>query len=108
MLSPAEMTYTELAVALYASDMPTGARATSIEQMAAWIAQGTARLGGRASVKWYAFQDEKQNTTPGDHSADRAGLWSDSRREGTARVRAWMLARTLASAMATATPERVA
>ncbi|MEU1730002.1 hypothetical protein [Streptosporangium sp. NPDC020145] len=88
-----EMTYTELAVALYASDMPTGAHAIPVERLAAWVEQGTARLGGRGSVKWYAFQDYKQNITPGDHSADEAGLWPDLRREDTARALAYRLIR---------------
>ncbi|MEU1734406.1 hypothetical protein [Streptosporangium sp. NPDC020145] len=89
-----EMTYTELAVALDASDMPTGAHAIPMEQLAAWIKQGTARKGGRASVKWYAFQDYKQNTVPGDHSADQAGLWPDPRREDTARHLAYTFPRS--------------
>lgn len=96
----AEMTYTELAVALYVSDMPTSTRTVSVEQLAAWVEQGTARRGGRASVKWYAFQDYKQNTTPGDHSADQAGLWPDPRREDTARHLAYTFLRSAKAAPA--------
>ncbi|MEU1735869.1 hypothetical protein [Streptosporangium sp. NPDC020145] len=95
-----EMTYTELAVALYASGMPTGAHAIPMERLAAWVEQGTARKGGRASVKWYAFQDYKQNTTPGDHSADQAGLWPDPHREDTARHLAYTLLRSATAASA--------
>ncbi|MFD0890909.1 hypothetical protein ACFQ08_40715, partial [Streptosporangium algeriense] len=95
-----EMTYTELAVALDASDMPTGARAVPVEQLAAWVQQGTARRGGRASVKWYAFQDYKQNTVPGDDSADQAGLWADPRREDTARSLAYTFLRSVTAAPA--------
>ncbi len=78
-----ELTYGELAVALYASDMPTRRRAAwsaAPDQVAAWAAQGVARLG-RARVWQLDYRSRQSALRPGD---EYEAIWPDSRRAGTA------------------------
>ncbi|WP_328896335.1 hypothetical protein [Streptomyces sp. NBC_00236] len=49
------LTGAERAVALYVSDMPSGRRRHSDEQVRAWIAQGVERLGREETARWGAF-----------------------------------------------------
>ncbi|QNE79140.1 hypothetical protein F0344_08880 [Streptomyces finlayi] len=42
-------------MALYVSDMPTGRRRHSAEQLRDWIAQGFERLGREETARWGAF-----------------------------------------------------
>ncbi|MFJ1897858.1 hypothetical protein [Streptomyces sp. NPDC088115] len=50
-----DLTTSERAVALYASDMPSGRRRHSVEQVSAWIEQGVQRLGREQTARWGAF-----------------------------------------------------
>lgn len=92
-----EMGYGELAIALAASDMNTTilrgdqGRDVPTAQLAAWVEQGTERLGGDLAV-WQLFQQELQanGRLLGDREtdADRAlyrRLWSNKTRERVCR-----------------------
>ncbi|MFF7365025.1 hypothetical protein [Streptomyces sp. NPDC008125] len=50
-----DLTGSERAVALYVSDMPSGRRRHSAEQVRDWIAQGVQRLGREEIARWGAF-----------------------------------------------------
>lgn len=58
----AKMPNDELAVALFASDMPTDAPVGeygTIEQITAWVRQGVERMGGERAVWWHAYQQRQ-------------------------------------------------
>ncbi|MEV4080655.1 hypothetical protein AB0J43_10275 [Nonomuraea fuscirosea] len=119
-LSPAFAPAAELAVrldcgetarALYASDMPSdipnGARRSGItlEQVLAWVQQGTERLGGEPEVWWLAKRDRRfvGIVARGDKltKAQRAEwrkLWPDAQRDDQARGLASYLGFWLAEA----------
>ncbi|MBF8187463.1 hypothetical protein ITP53_17320 [Nonomuraea sp. K274] len=93
--------YGELAVALYASDMPTRrlpARDIALEQVAAWVARGVERLGGEVKVWWLDFQSrqlgirlsEAGATTSQERTEYRA-LWPQPRREDSALSLAYVV-----------------
>ncbi|WP_431916331.1 hypothetical protein [Nonomuraea jabiensis] len=101
----------ELARALYASDMPsdipTGIRRSGItlEQVLAWVQQGTERLGGEPEVWWLAKQDLRlgRALARGDkptksQRAERRQLWPDPKREDQARGLGMFLGHWLAQA----------
>ncbi|WP_327172424.1 hypothetical protein OG471_28690 [Streptomyces sp. NBC_01336] len=50
-----DLTGSERVVALYASDMPSGRRRHSSEQVREWIVQGVERLGAEETRRWAQF-----------------------------------------------------
>jgi hypothetical protein len=98
------MPYGELAVALYASDMPTPTGSRSArqdpQQIAAWVEQGTARLGGELAV-WKRDREEREfngrtanksrSQLSKQEKAQERLLWPDRRREEYARSCAFWL-----------------
>ncbi len=74
--------YSELAVALYASDMPSREPKDApwtVAQLAAWVRQGAGRLGGDTGV-WLVSYSSAQAVLAQDWAAYRV-IWPDKRRK---------------------------
>jgi hypothetical protein len=88
----AEMPHEEWSAALCASDMPTRRGEFSPEQVAAWIVQGTERMGGEVAVWWHHKQTLHalgDDTAAGD--AEWRRLWPNRQRQRTAEDLMWKL-----------------
>jgi hypothetical protein len=80
-----DLPYGELAVALYASSMPTSRAArrnTPAEQIEAWAAEGLELLG--AAQVWRLTWRTRNGTGP-----EHVAIWPSARREGAAYDMAW-------------------
>ena len=79
-----ELTYGELAVALYASDMPTAKGSPAPAEIAAWAGQGLDRLGP-ARVWELDYRGRRAVGRDPEYSA----VWPSPRRAGAARALAY-------------------
>lgn len=92
-----DLSHTELAVALYASDAPLRSRRDldNPGELRAWAAQGLDRLGEELTW-WYAWRTRAlgghEDTWTADDSAEWKQMWPKARRESLANDASWRIA----------------